>query len=64
MAAEAFEGPDVLRFDVAEEIAIPGLREDTEKRYARGIPAIFYLLDRQKRVTEFEEPRRFIGFVT
>ena len=45
MAAEALEGPDVLRFDVAEEVAVAGLCQDAEKRFAGGIPAILDLLD-------------------
>ena len=36
MPSEAFEGPDVLRFDVAEEVAIAVLRKDTEERFPGG----------------------------
>jgi hypothetical protein len=64
MAAEAFEGPDVLRFDVAEEIAVAGLREDAEVGFAGGVPAILDLGDGQKGVTEFEDARRFVGLIT
>jgi hypothetical protein len=63
MAAEAFEGPDVLRFDVTEEIAIASLRHYTEKRFAGGIPAVFDLRDGHKGVPEFENARRFVGFM-
>src|ERR1700676_4987393 len=63
MAAEAFEGPDVLRLDVAEEVAIAGLRQNTEESFPRGIPAILNLRDGQKGVAEFQEPRRFVGLV-
>src|ERR1700721_1254569 len=63
MAAEAFEGPDALRFDVAEKIAVAGLREDAEKRFPGGIPAVLNLGNGQKGVAEFQEPRRFVGLV-
>jgi hypothetical protein len=52
MAAEGFESPGVLRFDVAEQVVVTGLRQRAEKGFARGIPAIFNLRDGQKRLTD------------
>jgi hypothetical protein len=46
-AAIAFQNPNVLRFDMAEHVAIAALDEDTEKRFAWGIPAVFYFDDFQ-----------------
>jgi len=34
MAAEALEGPDVLRFHMAEEIAVACLSQDAEEGFA------------------------------
>jgi hypothetical protein len=45
MAAEALEGPDVLRFHMAEEIAVACLSQDAEEGFAGGIPAILDLLE-------------------
>src|SRR6266849_2064475 len=64
MAAEAFEGPDVLRFDVAAEVAVAGLRKDAEESLAGRIPAVFDLGDGHKGVSEFEDARRFVRLIT
>jgi len=34
MAAEALEGPDVLRFHMAEQVAVAGLCQDAEEGFA------------------------------
>jgi hypothetical protein len=64
MAAKAFEGPGVLRFDVAKQGTVAALRQHTKKSFPGGIPAIFDLRDGQKRLAELEEARRFVGFVS
>src|ERR1700739_3528449 len=63
MAAEAFEDPGVLRFDVAEEVAVTGLRQDAEESFSGRVPAVFDLGDGQKSVAELENARRFVGLV-
>src|SRR6267378_2878396 len=63
-AAEAFEGPDLLRFDAAEEVAVAGLRPHAEEGFAGGIPAILNLRDGEKSVAKLQESRRFVGLVS
>jgi hypothetical protein len=57
MAAEAFEGPDVLRFDVAEQVVVAALCQHPEKGFAGGIPAIFDMRDGQKGITDLKQAR-------
>ena len=52
MTAEAFESPGVLRFDVAEQVAVAALCQHAEKSFAGRIPAILDLRDGQKRLTD------------
>ncbi len=64
MAAKAFESPGVLRFDVPEQVAVAGFRQDPEKSFTGRVPAILDLRDGQKRLADLKQAREFVGLVT
>jgi hypothetical protein len=60
--AEGRDGPDVLRFLVAEDVALAGGEKDPEEGEAGGIPGVFDG-DLEGLIVEQDSDRTLVGFV-
>src|SRR5579859_603286 len=62
--AEGFEGPGVLGFLTAQDVALAIGEENAEKRGARGVPAVFNFEDVQHLAGDSQSHRALVGLVS